>query len=391
MTDAPLGIAIACTDGKARRGVLHTPHGPAETPAFMPVGTAGTVKGLTGAQIRATGSQILLSNTYHLLVRPGPQIVAELGGVHGMMGWDGPMLTDSGGFQVFSLAELRKIDDEAVVFQSHVDGSTIRLSPQRAVDVQRHLAADILMQLDECPPGQAPREVVASAVRRSAAWARLCRDEWLAHDGRSVLGRPQALFGIQQGGVHADLRAASAAALVELDLPGYAVGGLSVGEGHEAMKAVLDSIDDQLPADRPRYLMGVGEPRDILEAVARGIDLFDCVMPTRNGRNAQAFTWGGRMRLRNAQWARDGRPIEEGCGCEACRTYSRGTIRHLFMAREMLGPILVTIHNLHWFADFMAAIRQAIEQRQLARRIAEWMPRLYPAAAAADNDLSPDS
>ncbi|MFP4355597.1 MAG: tRNA guanosine(34) transglycosylase Tgt [Phycisphaerae bacterium] len=375
-----LSIQLQATEGKARRGELTTSRGQADTPAFMPVGTAGSVKGLTAHHIAETGSQILLANTYHLLCRPGPETVAELGGVHKMMAWEGPMLTDSGGFQVFSLSDLRQIDDQAVTFKSHVDGSTIRLSPARAVEVQRHLGADIMMQLDVCPPGQAPREEVAAAVDRSADWARLCLDAWQEADRRSVHGHDQALLGIQQGGVHLDLRAESARRLVELDLPGHAVGGLSVGEGHEAMKNVLDEIDSQLPADKPRYLMGVGEPRDILQAVLRGIDMFDCVMPTRNGRNAQAFTWTGRLRLRNAHCTDDSGPIEADCACYACRNYSRGTIRHLFMAREMLGPILVTIHNLHWFADFMAAIRQAIEDRQLTAKAETWMQQLYPAA-----------
>ncbi len=379
-------LTIETTDGKARAGRLDTPHGPAGTPAFMPVGTAGTVKGLTPHHIAETGAELLLSNTYHLLCRPGPEIVAELGGVHGMMGWSGPMLTDSGGFQVFSLSELRKIDDQAVTFQSHVDGATIRLTPARAVEVQRHLGADILMQLDECPPGQACRRQVAQAVDRSADWARLCRQAWDAADRKSVQGRDQALFGIQQGGVFLDLRAESARRLIELDLPGYAIGGLSVGEGHDAMKRVLEEIDSQLPADKPRYLMGVGEPRDILAAVQRGVDMFDCVLPTRNGRNAQAFTWSGRLRLRNAVHTRQAGPIEDGCTCYACRHFARGTIRHLFAAREMLGPILVTIHNLHWFADFLAAIGQAIRQGCLTSAADQWLRDLYPSPDAGTED-----
>ncbi len=385
------GIEIQQTDGRARRGVLHTPHGSAQTPAFMPVGTAATVKGLTPDQVQATGSEILLSNTYHLMLRPGPEVVSALGGVHAMMGWKGPMLTDSGGFQVFSLSDLRKIEDDAVVFQSHVDGSTVRLSPQRAVEIQRHLGADIMMQLDECPPGQAEREVLAQAVERSARWACICRDAWVRTEGKSLLGNPQALFGIQQGGTCRQLRGESARRLVELDLPGYAIGGLSVGEGHQAMVDVLAEIDSQFPSDKPRYLMGVGEPKDILAAVAAGVDMFDCVMPTRNGRNAQAFTWQGRIRLRNATHMRQNGPIEEECSCYTCRTFSRGTIRHLFMAREMLGPILVTLHNLHWFADLMSEIRKSIQDgtfEQIHRRL---LTQLYPPRTGPGKRFCEDS
>ncbi len=364
-------------DGVARRGTLHTDRGPVQTPAFMPVGTAGTVKGVTPDQLRASGAQMVLSNTYHLMLRPGDETVARLGGVHAMMGWNGPMLTDSGGYQVFSLAHLREVDDEKVTFRSHVDGSPVELSPERAVEIQHRLGADVMMQLDECPPLSASREQVAEAVDRSARWAGRCGQEWRRRGRRSAQGAGQALFGIQQGGVHPDLRARSARRLVELDLPGYAVGGLSVGEGHESMMSILDAIDDQLPADRPRYLMGVGEPRDVLGAVARGVDLFDCVMPTRNGRNAQAFTNTGRIRLRNARFADDRAPLEEGCDCFACRTFGRGTIRHLFMAREMLGPTLVSIHNLRFFARMMAGIREAIEAGRLGSWASQWLERFY--------------
>ena len=365
------------TDGTARRGRLHTPHGTVETPVFMPVGTCGSVKGLTAEQLRECGGRMILGNTYHLMLRPGQDVVADLGGLHAVMAWDGPILTDSGGFQVFSLAHLRRMDDDAVTFRSHVDGSEHVLSPARAVEIQHLLGADVMMQLDECPPGDADREHVAAAVRRSADWARRCRDAWDALDRKTAQGRPQALFGIQQGAGFRDLRADSARQLVELDLPGYAVGGLSVGEGHEAMCGVLDDIDALLPAGKPRYLMGVGEPRDILAAVGRGIDMFDCVMPTRNARNAQAFTWSGKLKLRNAAHTRDARPIDERCSCYACRNYSRGTIRHLFLAREMLAATLITMHNLHFFAEFMAAIREAVEQGTFAERAAEWMEGLY--------------
>lgn len=375
-----LSLDVIATDGKARRGRLATAHGTVSTPVFMPVGTAGTIKGVTPDHVRAAGSQMILGNTYHLMLRPGAEVVASLGGLHPMMGWDGPVLTDSGGFQVFSLAHLRRVDDDKVVFQSHVDGSTEVLTPERAVDIQRKLGADVMMQLDECPPGQAPRDAVAAAVARSAAWAARSKDAWQAGRCVSAQGSPQALFGIQQGGVYPDLRADSAARLVELDLPGYAVGGLSVGEGHHSMIEVLDAVDAQFPADRPRYLMGVGEPRDILASVARGIDMFDCVIPTRNARNTQAFTWTGRLRLRNAQWAADKTPIDPACTCYACRNFSRGTIRHLFMAREMLGPTLVTIHNLHFFAQFMAAIREAIETGTLEAKSRQWLAAMYDPA-----------
>ncbi len=371
-----LRFQLHTTAGLARRATLQTPRGPVETPVFMPVGTCGTVKGITPDQLRACGSQMVLANTYHLMLRPGAETVSALGGVHGMLGWDGPMLTDSGGYQVFSLAHMRELDDEGVTFRSHIDGSPVTLTPAQAVRIQHHLGADVMMQLDECPPGDASRDEVAAATRRSADWARRCRDAWEALEKRSALGEPQALFGIQQGGMHADLREHSARELVALDLPGYAIGGLSVGEGHEAMCTVLDAVDGQFPADRPRYLMGVGEPRDILAAVGRGVDMFDCVLPTRNGRNAQAFTWNGRLRLRNAVHATDAAPIDEGCGCFTCRTYSRGTIRHLFMAKEMLGPTLVTIHNLHWFAEFMAAIRTSIEAGTFKQDATRWMPAL---------------
>ncbi|MCD6304310.1 MAG: tRNA guanosine(34) transglycosylase Tgt, partial [Planctomycetes bacterium] len=380
------------TDGKARRGRLRTPSGIVETPAFMPVGTAGSVKGLTPRQLRAAGVEIILANTYHLILRPGAETVGRLGGLHRMMAWEAPILTDSGGYQVFSLAHMRRIDDTGVRFRSHIDGAEVFLDPERAVAAQRLLGADIIMQLDECPPAGASRRRLAEAVRRSIDWARRSKDAWLraepaAGDGIaaaaglaarcSAQGRFQALFGIQQGGTDAELRGISAEALVELDLPGYAVGGLGIGEGHDALCRVLDEIDHQLPRDRPRYLMGVGEPRDIFAAVGRGIDMFDCVLPTRNGRNAQAFTAAGRLRLRNARWTDDREPIEPTCDCYTCRNYSRGTLRHLFQAREMLAPILVSIHNLRFFTRMMSAIRQAIRDGCLEETARQWLGRFY--------------
>ena len=376
--------------GKARRGELMTPHGTVQAPAFMPVGTAGTVKGVTPDQLAATGAEMILANTYHLLLRPGPETIAKLGGLHAVMAWAGPILTDSGGYQVFSLSHRRKIDDRAVVFQSHIDGSKVEMTPESAVETQQLLGADIIMQLDECPPIPAEKSHVAAAVRRSAAWAARCRDAWQAPTDRVRALRPdateQALFGIQQGGLHIDLREQSAEALVKLDLPGYAVGGLSVGEGHDAMVGVLTRLDAMLPRHKPRYLMGVGEPRDILAAVAAGIDMFDCVMPTRNGRNAQAFTWRGRVKLRNAVHAADRRPLEDGCGCYTCRHFSRGTLRHYFMAGEMLGPTLVTIHNLHFFATFMRAIRQAVVEENLPARTAMWLEQMYPSSTNPNDE-----
>jgi len=372
------------TDGKARLGRIVTPHGEASTPAFLPVGTAGTVKGVTPDQLRAAGVQIVLANTYHLMLRPGAETVAKLGGLHQMMGWQGPILTDSGGYQVFSLAHLREIDDDGVLFRSHLDGSEVKLTPELAVEIQQKLGADIIMQLDECPHAEAPKDHVAQAVRRSAAWAARCRETWETAGRKSARGDPQAMFGIQQGGVWGDLRAESAERIAALDLPGYAIGGLSVGEDRDAMRAVLDEIDTQLPADRPRYLMGVGEPRDLLAAVQRGVDMFDCVLPTRNGRNAQAFTAGGRIRLRNACWAEDRRGLEDGCDCYTCRSFARGTLRHLFMAEEMLGPILVTIHNIRFFARLMAAIRSAITAGNLSEMAGQWIERMYAEDAAPD-------
>ena len=376
-----LSLEIQHTDGKARAGVLSTPHGRVQTPIFMPVGTAGSVKGVTPEQLTAAGSRMILANTYHLMLRPGGDTVAKLGGLHAMMGWSGPILTDSGGFQVFSLAHLRRIDDDKVVFQSHVDGRLVELTPRRCIEIQRQLGADVIMQLDECPPGDATVEHVARAVDRSILWAQECKLTW-REDAESA----QALFGIQQGGVFEDLRARSAAALVELDLSGYAIGGLSVGEGPRKMARVLDAVDSQFPADRPRYLMGVGEPRDILAAVQRGIDMFDCVLPTRNARNAFAFTWNGRLKMRNAQWTAHPNPLDENCNCYTCRNFSRGTIRHLFMAKEMLGPTLVTIHNLHFFAEFMAAIRHAIAAGTLETDTKRWVSQIYPAAQESDDE-----
>jgi queuine tRNA-ribosyltransferase len=353
--DPPLRYELLATDPvtDARLGRVTTRHGAFDTPAFMPVGTQGTVKGLLPDHVAATGSQIILGNTYHLMLRPGERTVADLGDLHRFMAWPGPILTDSGGFQVFSLADINRITDDGVTFKSHVDGATVHLTPRRSIEVQNALGADIIMAFDECPPGDAPRAYHAEALERTLRWAEQCV---AAH------ARPddQSLFGIVQGGVDLEFRARCAERLIELNFPGYAIGGLAVGEGFEAMKAVLAGVTPMLPSDKPRYLMGVGFPRDIIEAVAAGVDMFDCVMPTRNGRNAYAFTAGGAIRLRNSGYARDPGPIEEGCDCYACRAFSRGAIRHFFFAGEMLGPILVSLHNIRFYQRLMADVRRAI-------------------------------
>jgi queuine tRNA-ribosyltransferase len=338
----------------ARVGRWRTPHGTVETPAFMPVGTVGTVKGLTPDQLRQANVQMVLANTYHLALRPGAEIVAELGGLHRFAGWSGPMLTDSGGFQVFSLAKLSRLDDDQVVFRSHIDGSLLELSPERAVLIQEQLGADCIMCLDECPPHDVPSERLKQAVDRTTRWALRCRDAQRRSD--------QALFGIVQGGTNRALRERSAAGLLPLDFPGYAVGGLSVGEAPELMYETLDWTVPLLPNDRPRYLMGVGRPIDLVEAVLRGIDLFDCVLPTRNGRNATAFTHGGVLRLRNQKYQRDDGPLDPFCRCPVCRQFSRGYLRHLFIVNEMLGPILLSWHNLAYYQQLLVDLRQAIRE-----------------------------
>jgi len=354
MTAAPFSFRLLHTDarGAARRSVFSTPHGDVQMPAFMPVGTRASVKGLEVEQIHATGAEMVLGNTYHLTLRPGEDVVAELGGLHRFMGWDGPILTDSGGFQLFSLAERTKVTEEMAVFRSHIDGRLIELSPERAVAIQEALGSDVAMVLDHVVGLPNEYEVVRDAMERSVRWAKRCRDTAARAD--------QALFAIVQGGLDVALRTECARQLRELDFVGYAVGGLSVGEEPAEMYRILQATVPELPADRPRYLMGVGRPQDLLEAIRRGIDLFDCVMPTRNGRNAMAFTDDGSIRLRNLQFERDDRPIQAGCPCAACRR-SRGYLRHLFMAGEMLGPMLVSIHNLTYYQRLLADARTAIE------------------------------
>lgn len=350
---SPLNFNLISTCETARLGRVTTPRGSFDTPAFMPVGTQGSIKGLTPDHVAATGAQIILANTYHLMLRPGEQIVKELGDLHRFMAWPGPILTDSGGFQVFSLADLNKINDDGVTFKSHINGSMVHLDPERSMAVQNALGADIIMMFDQCPPGKAGQEDQELAVRRTLAWAKRCVK---AH------ARPteQALFGIVQGGTDLELRRRCAAELIELDLPGYAVGGLAVGEDFADMLRVLAGLTPTLPDHKPRYLMGVGFPRDILAAVAAGIDMFDCVLPTRNGRNAYAFTADGPLRLRNSRFSNDAGAIEPGCDCYACRNFTRGAIRHFFFAGEMLGPILVSVHNVRFYQRLMADVRQAI-------------------------------
>ena len=337
----------------ARRGEWHTPHGVIQTPAFMPVGTLGTVKGLLPAQLRDIGAQMVLANTYHLALRPGSEIVRDLGGLHRFMDWDGPILTDSGGFQIFSLAKLRSMDNEKAVFRSHIDGSLLELSPERAIQIQEDLGADCIMCLDECPPADDMEEKICAAVDRTTLWAARCQEAQTRSD--------QALFGIVQGGVSEAMRTRSAEGLLPLEFPGYAVGGLSVGEPPAQMYKTLDVTTPLLPAEKPRYLMGVGKPEDIIEAVCRGIDLFDCVMPTRNGRNAMAFTSTGPVKLRNAVHRTDESSLDPECSCIACTRYSRAYLRHLFVAREMLGPILVSLHNLAFYQQLVRGLQAAVE------------------------------
>jgi queuine tRNA-ribosyltransferase len=335
----------------ARRGQFTTPHGVVETPTFMPVGTQGTVKGVDAGRLRETGAQMVLGNTYHLLLRPNSSTVAALGGLHQFMGWDGPILTDSGGFQIFSLADRAEIDEHGAVFRSHIDGDRVELTPERAVTIQEELGSDVAMVLDHVVALPNEREVIADAMRRSIRWAARCL---------AAATRPdQTQFAIVQGGLDAELRAESAEKLVALNFTGYAIGGLSVGETPAQMYETLAVTTPHLPRDKPRYLMGVGRPIDLLEGIARGVDLFDCVMPTRNGRNALAFTDRGPVRLRNQQFALDREPLDVECSCPTCR-HSRGYLRHLFQTNEMLGPILVSIHNLTYYQRLMAGARQAI-------------------------------
>ena len=355
---------IVANDGAARAGVMHTAHGEVPTPAFMPVGTAGTIKAMTADAVRATGASIVLGNTYHLMLRPGAERIARLGGLRRFMDWPGPILTDSGGFQVMSLAKLRKLDADGVTFHSHLDGSPHRLTPERSVEIQHLLDATITMVLDECTSFPASPEAARASMLLSRRWAQRSREAFRAREGHGI-------FGIVQGSVYPDLREQSARTLVGIGFDGYAVGGLAIGEGQAITLAVLEATVPHLPQDAPRYLMGVGTPDDIIGAVQRGIDLFDCVIPTRAGRTARAYTSQGVFNLRNARFADDAEPLDPTCGCPACVRHSRAYLHHLFKAEEMLGPMLLTWHNVQYYQDLMHGLRAAITRRRLGSFAAE--------------------
>ncbi|OYX41755.1 MAG: tRNA guanosine(34) transglycosylase Tgt [Rhodobacterales bacterium 32-67-9] len=367
---------LDATDGRARTGTIRTPRGDIRTPAFMPVGTAATVKAMLPESVRATGADILLGNTYHLMLRPTAERIARLGGLHRFMNWERPILTDSGGFQVMSLAALRKLTEEGVRFSSHIDGSKHMLSPERSMEIQRLLGSDIVMCFDECPALPATEEEVAKSMRLSMRWAERSRDAFGDRPGH-------ALFGIMQGGVTRELREESAKALTEIGFDGYAVGGLAVGEGQEAMFSVLDYAPDFLPADRPRYLMGVGKPDDIVGAVERGIDMMDCVLPSRSGRTGQAFTRRGVVNIKNARHMDDPRPLDEACACPACRSYSRAYLHHVFRSGEIIASMLLTWHNLHYYQELMQGLREAIGEGRLAGYVADFH------ATRAAGDIEP--
>ena len=348
--------SLNAVDGKARCGIISTPRGEIRTPAFMPVGTAATVKAMLPESVRSTGADILLGNTYHLMLRPTAERISELGGLHKFMNWERPILTDSGGFQVMSLAELRKLNEEGVTFKSHIDGSRHVLSPERSMEIQKLLGSDIVMCFDECPALPAPYERISESMQLSMRWAKRSRDAFGHRPG-------YALFGIQQGGLEYDLRAESAEILQSIEFEGYAIGGLAVGEGQEAMFKVLDVAPDMLPADKPRYLMGVGKPSDIVGAVKRGVDMMDCVLPSRSGRTGQAFTHRGVVNIKNARHQNDPRPLDPLCQCPACQNYSRAYLHHVFKSQEIISSMLITWHNLHYYQDLMERMRKAISNK----------------------------
>jgi queuine tRNA-ribosyltransferase len=363
---------LHATDGKARTGTIRMRRGEIRTPAFMPVGTAATVKAMKPEGVRATGADILLGNTYHLMLRPGAERVARLGGLHRFMNWDRPILTDSGGYQVMSLSELRKLTEHGVEFRSHIDGSKHMLTPERSMEIQRLLGSDIVMAFDECPRADRPHDEIAASMELSMRWAARSR---AGFDGGGDHAENAALFGIQQGALDEDLRRVSAQKLTDIGFDGYAVGGLAVGEGQEAMFATLDFAPGMLPADRPRYLMGVGKPDDLVGAVERGIDMFDCVLPTRSGRNGQAFTWDGAVNLRNARHAEDSAPLDESCPCDACAKYSRAYLHHVVKSGEMLGAMLLTEHNLTFYQQLMQSMREAIGEGHFATFASDFRSR----------------
>jgi queuine tRNA-ribosyltransferase len=364
----PFTYELQAIDGSARAGMFHTPHGTLETPVFAPVGTQATVKALTPAQLSELGASLVLSNTYHLYLRPGDDLVRDLGGLHRFMRWDGPMLTDSGGFQVWSLSGINKIDEEGVTFRSHIDGSSHRFTPESSIAIQQNLGADIIMCFDECadPHDHAYNR---SALERTHRWAERCLHAWTTHD-------QQALFGIVQGGIFDDLRQDSAKALISLDFPGYAIGGLSVGESKADMYRILEVLDPLLPASKPRYLMGVGTIEDLVNGIARGVDIFDCVLPTRVARHGAALTHHGQINIRNLKYARDERPLEEGCDCYTCRTFTRAYLRHLVKAQEMLAATLLSIHNLRTLVRLAQEIRNAILQGNFSAYTGDILQRL---------------
>jgi queuine tRNA-ribosyltransferase len=365
-------FSISATDGPARTGVIAMQRGEIRTPAFMPVGTAATVKAMRPEEVRESGADIILGNTYHLMLRPGAERVAKLGGLHKFMGWECPILTDSGGYQVMSLSELTKVTEEGVSFASHLDGSRHMLSPERSIEVQRLLDSDIVMQFDQLVPTTSTRDAQREAMERSIRWAKRSRDEF---DRGGEHAERAAIFGIQQGALAEELRKASADALIDIGFDGYAVGGLAVGEGQEAMLGCLDFAVEMLPADKPRYLMGVGKPDDIVEAVVRGIDMFDCVLPTRSGRTGQAFTADGPLNLRNARFAEDTDPIEPGCPCPACATFERAYVHHLVKSGEILGAMLMTQHNLWFYQRMMQGLRDAIAAQALKTFASDFLTR----------------
>jgi len=351
--------SLSAVNDKARCGVISTPRGEIQTPAFMPVGTAATVKAMLPESVRSTGADVLLGNTYHLMLRPTAERIFELGGLHKFMNWERPILTDSGGFQVMSLAELRKLNEEGVTFKSHIDGSLHVLSPERSMEIQKMLGSDIVMCFDECPALPASYEKIADSMKLSMRWARRSREAFGDRPGH-------ALFGIQQGGLEYDLRAESAETLRSIEFEGYAIGGLAVGEGQEAMFRVLDFAPDMLPADKPRYLMGVGKPSDIVGAVKRGVDMMDCVLPSRSGRTGQAFTHRGVVNIKNSRHQNDPRPLDFSCGCPACKNYSRAYLHHVFKSQEIISSMLLTWHNLYYYQDLMGKIRKAILNQNFA-------------------------
>jgi queuine tRNA-ribosyltransferase len=374
-TKPPFTFELLAQDDKtgARAGVLHTPHGPIETPVFMPVGTQATVKALDQSDLETVGARIILGNAYHLYLRPGPGLVERAGGLHGFMNWQGAVLTDSGGFQVFSLSDLRKISEEGVRFQSHLDGTYHLFSPEKVMEIEHALGADIIMMFDECTPYPCTRDYARDSMELTLRWAARCVERHTQlNEERSHLP-PQALFGIVQGGVFADLRRECAEALVAMDLPGYAIGGLAVGEPRDEMMGTLAETAPHLPADKPRYLMGVGLPHDLVEAVGSGIDMFDCVIPTRNARNGTIFTAAGRIRIKNAQYTEDFSPLDPNCACSTCQRYTRAYLRHLFRSREILGLHLLTLHNVHFYLELMRTARRAILDGEFGAWQAEFL------------------